>query len=77
MGIVRGAPAPRTAELNSNMKSNDTPPVAPVCPDDNACCQSGCDPCVFDLYAQELAHYRAALHDWEARQAEASTSTPS
>ncbi|MDR5824838.1 oxidoreductase-like domain-containing protein [Caballeronia sp. LZ043] len=31
------------------------------------CCQSGCDPCVFDLYDEALARYRTELAAWEAR----------
>jgi hypothetical protein len=49
--------------------NNDQRPVPPVCPDDNECCRSGCDPCIFDLYAEEMERYRAALHAWDERQA--------
>ncbi len=31
------------------------------------CCESGCAVCVYDLYADELAHYQSALTDWQAR----------
>lgn len=48
---------------------NDPPPVPPTCPGDDECCNSGCDPCVFDLYTEELERYRAALRAWEERQA--------
>lgn len=48
---------------------NDPAPIAPVPPGDNECCNSGCDPCVFDLYAQELERYRTELRAWEERQA--------
>lgn len=44
-------------------------PPAPVCPRDDECCQSGCDPCVFDRYAEELERYRAALRRWEEQSA--------
>ncbi|WP_106853249.1 oxidoreductase-like domain-containing protein [Caballeronia novacaledonica] len=43
-----------------------TPPERPL-PED--CCQSGCHPCVFDLYQQELERHEAALRAWEARHA--------
>ncbi|MEM5316679.1 oxidoreductase-like domain-containing protein [Paraburkholderia sp. JHI869] len=49
---------------------DDPRPQPPERPDDNACCQSGCDPCIFDLYAEELGLYRAALAAWELREAE-------
>nr|WP_217444412.1 oxidoreductase-like domain-containing protein [Burkholderia metallica] len=34
------------------------------------CCNSGCSPCVFDLYDEALARYRVELAEWEARQAQ-------
>ncbi|WP_460902173.1 oxidoreductase-like domain-containing protein [Paraburkholderia jirisanensis] len=40
------------------------PPTPPAADD---CCRSGCDPCVFDLYNDELEGYRSALAEWEAR----------
>jgi hypothetical protein len=48
---------------------DDPRPLPPERPDDNACCQSGCDPCVFDLYNDEVTRYRAALAEWEKREA--------
>lgn len=48
--------------------NEDSPPVPPVAPDDSDCCRSGCDPCVFDLYQEELERYRAQLRAWEERQ---------
>jgi len=49
--------------------SADTLPLPPLCPGDDECCRSGCAPCVFDRYAEELAHYRALMRAWEERQA--------
>lgn len=43
-------------------------PQPPAKPDPDDCCRSGCDVCVFDLYAQELARYRRELAQWEAAQ---------
>ena len=30
----------------------------PMPPADNECCESGCEPCVWDLYREELAHWQ-------------------
>ncbi|MFT4103920.1 MAG: oxidoreductase-like domain-containing protein [Burkholderiaceae bacterium] len=46
---------------------NDPPPEPPPRPDPEDCCRSGCVPCVFDLYADELARYEAELRAWRAR----------
>ena len=45
----------------------DPPPVPPVEPEPGACCQSGCDPCVYDLYWQAVDRYEQALAAWQAR----------
>ncbi len=49
---------------------DDPRPQPPERPDDNACCQSGCDPCIFDLYNDEVTRYRADLAGWERREAQ-------
>ena len=49
--------------------ADDPRPAPPKRPDPDDCCHSGCDPCVFDLYDEELTRYRAALAAWEARHA--------
>ncbi|MFJ9453314.1 oxidoreductase-like domain-containing protein [Herbaspirillum sp. NPDC101397] len=41
-----------------------TPPIEPALED---CCQSGCDPCIFDIYQDALERYRLALQEWQAR----------
>jgi hypothetical protein len=48
---------------------NDPRPVPPERPSPDECCQSGCNPCVFDLYEEALERYEAALAEWEARHA--------
>jgi len=48
---------------------DDPKPLPPDRPGDNECCQSGCDPCVFDFYNDEMERYRQELRAWEARQA--------
>ena len=49
--------------------SYDPRPQPPEQPGDDECCRSGCDPCIFDLYQQELQQYRESLAQWEVRQA--------
>lgn len=49
----------------------DPRPLPPEPPLPSDCCDSGCDPCVNDTYAEELAHYRQALADWLARHPDA------
>jgi hypothetical protein len=44
----------------------DARPVAPVAPDLEDCCRSGCTPCVFDLYEAALERYEEALARYEA-----------
>ncbi len=48
---------------------DDPRPEPPIRPDDDACCGSGCDPCIFDFYAEALNSWRAELAAWEAREA--------
>jgi hypothetical protein len=46
---------------------DDPRPQPPVEPESWECCQSGCDPCVFDRYWEALARYEQGLADWNAR----------
>jgi hypothetical protein len=39
-------------------------PVPPVRPGADECCHSGCNPCVFDLYEEEMERYRIALANY-------------
>lgn len=55
--------------------SLDPRPVAPSEPEPWECCQSGCDPCVYDRYCEALTRYEQALTDWERRQAEKNSAT--
>jgi len=53
-------------------------PQPPSPADYDACCGSGCDPCIFDLYDQAVARYRKALQEWQGRHPEAvQADTPS
>ncbi|WP_370637388.1 oxidoreductase-like domain-containing protein [Cupriavidus sp. AU9028] len=47
--------------------ADDPRPLPPNRPDDDACCGSGCDPCIFDFYYEEMERYRQELRDWLAR----------
>lgn len=49
----------------------DPRPVAPEPPLPSDCCESGCDPCVYDSYSEALAYYREQLARWRARHPEA------
>jgi hypothetical protein len=52
------------------MPEDDPPPVAPEAPLPSDCCDSGCDPCVHDLYTEALTRYRLLLAAWRARHPE-------
>ncbi|MDF0605123.1 oxidoreductase-like domain-containing protein [Neisseriaceae bacterium TC5R-5] len=47
----------------------DPPPEAPEPPADDACCDSGCEPCIWDTYNAQLMAYRAQLAAWQQREA--------
>jgi len=48
--------------------ARDPPPIPPEKPLPSDCCESGCERCVFDIHAEELAHYERQLAAWNARQ---------
>jgi Oxidoreductase-like protein, N-terminal len=52
-------------------KPCDLPPIPPVEPRPEQCCRTGCDPCIYDLYMDELERYELAREAWEKRQAAA------
>lgn len=49
---------------------NNVRPTPPRAPEPNECCESGCDPCVFDRYAEAWERYEQALAAWQAQQVE-------
>ncbi|WP_051003566.1 oxidoreductase-like domain-containing protein [Cupriavidus sp. BIS7] len=59
----------KSSSESSRFHSDDPRPQPPERPGDNECCGSGCDPCVFDFYNDEMERYRQELRAWEARQA--------
>lgn len=61
------------------MRANDLPaqpdsdpmPLPPEEPDLDACCGSGCNPCIFDLHDRAMDRYEEALRAWRERHPEA------
>ena len=47
-------------------------PQAPEAPAPEECCNSGCEPCIMDLYTEELAKYWRDLAEWERLYGDAS-----
>jgi hypothetical protein len=54
-------------ERSADAVAEDPRPESPVQPEPEECCNSGCSPCVFDLYDEALARYRVALAEWRVR----------
>lgn len=52
---------------------HDPRPLPPEPPLPSDCCDSGCDPCVHDSHAEQLAWYRQQLDAWLQRHPEAVT----
>lgn len=42
----------------------DPKPVPPNAEDYSGCCDSGCTPCIYDLYWDAMARYEKALAEW-------------
>lgn len=56
-----------TGPSDPHAPAADPPPRRPQSPLPMDCCESGCERCVYDLYADELALYEAALAAWRLR----------
>ena len=52
------------------------PPAPPEPPADGECCQSGCDPCILDLYQTELAAWRIRMQAWQQQYGEQAGDSP-
>lgn len=61
--------------MTSFAPDHDPMPEPPEAPDINACCGSGCDPCIFDAHDMAMDGYRQALRAWRERQAAPGAST--
>lgn len=59
----------------SDEKSPALPPK-PRKPDLDECCDSGCDPCVFDRYHDALAAWKRECREIEARRKAGSAGIP-
>jgi hypothetical protein len=46
---------------------DDPRPEPPLRPAAGDCCRGGCDPCVFEVYEEELTRYEKALREWQLR----------
>jgi hypothetical protein len=64
------------ARPQQDQPPDDPRPLPPVRPGLDDCCQSGCNPCVFDLYDDALERYATALAEWQARQPKARRNRP-
>jgi hypothetical protein len=50
--------------VDTTLEAKPQPPN----PDDyTGCCDSGCSPCVYDLYWEAQARYEVALAEWNLR----------
>ncbi|WP_343227431.1 oxidoreductase-like domain-containing protein [Rhodanobacter sp. DHB23] len=57
--------------MNPADSPDDPRPQPPPEPDPGECCGNGCDPCIYDLYNDQVAYYRTALAAWQARHPDA------
>lgn len=60
----------------TNGPADDPRPEEPVEPDLNACCGNGCEPCVFDTYAEERRAWQQAVKYWEERHRDPAGAAP-
>jgi hypothetical protein len=65
-----GKPSP------SHKPAQDPRPLPPRHPGNDECCGSGCIPCIFDIYEDQLERYREQLAAWEKRHAGDKKPTP-
>lgn len=51
-------------------------PPAPEAPDPDACCGSGCDPCIFDIHEQRLERWRRRCEQLRTAARDGDRATP-
>jgi len=59
-------------QMGNDPVDDDPRPLEPERPLPMDCCDSGCDVCVHDLYAEQMDHYRQQLARWIERHPQAS-----
>ena len=64
-------PSDSVSAIDAPVHAPDPRPVAPEPPLPSDCCESGCDPCVYDSYSEALQYYRERLAAWQARHPDA------
>jgi hypothetical protein len=65
---------PGARRVNPRITGADDPmPRPPEAPLPSDCCDSGCDPCVYDLYNEALQQYRERLAQWRQRHPDATS----
>ena len=50
--------------------STDPKPQEPDKPGPYDCCESACEPCIWDMYADQVKAYKRALAAWQERNPE-------
>jgi len=58
---------PEVTCVNPDDRPDDPRPQPPPEPEPGECCGNGCDPCIYDLYSDQLVYYRTALAAWKVR----------
>ncbi|WP_018150627.1 oxidoreductase-like domain-containing protein [Leeia oryzae] len=59
--------------MSTHSPLDNQPPLPPEPPAEGECCDSGCDNCVLDLYAEALRTYQRELALWQSLQAPTET----
>lgn len=67
---IKPGNSPDLVPLPTLAATDDPPPLEPERPLPMECCDSGCESCVHDVYADEMHHYRRLLAAWKERNPE-------
>jgi hypothetical protein len=65
-------------DMDTHPDDSDTisAPIAPTPPEAGECCQSGCEPCVYDRYWDALDSYEKKLAEWREKRSAAAADAP-